>query len=97
MIVDTAGFLYLYYKVIHQPLAAILSAANGYFYMPMDAVTNSNDETVYESMYIKEKKNAHNPIDLIRDELKKSWGDIPMLKGTFPVLLRVARIEKREI
>lgn len=39
-----------------------------------------------------EKKNARNPVDLIRDELKKNWGDTAMLKGTFPILLRVARI-----
>jgi len=42
-----------------------------------------------------EKKNGSNPVDLIRDELKKSWGDTATLKGKFPILLRVARINCR--
>jgi ubiquinone/menaquinone biosynthesis C-methylase UbiE len=41
-----------------------------------------------------EKKNGHSPVDLVYDELKKSWGDSATLKGKFPILLRVARIEK---
>ena len=41
-----------------------------------------------------EKKNGHNPVDLVYDELKKSWGDRTMLQGKFPIWLRVARIQK---
>lgn len=41
-----------------------------------------------------EKKNAVDPVDLIRDDLKESWGEAATIKGRFPILLRVARIEK---
>jgi hypothetical protein len=43
-----------------------------------------------------EKKNGSNPVDLIRDELKKNWGNTATLKGKFPILLRVARIDKSQ-
>lgn len=42
-----------------------------------------------------EKENALNPVSLIYDDLRKSWGDDETKKGRFTILLRVARIEKR--
>ena len=41
-----------------------------------------------------EKKNGHDPIDLVHDMLKATWGNDKTIKGRFPILLRVARIEK---
>ncbi len=42
--------------------------------------------------YQKDKK--ADPLDLIRSDLKKAWGSTPTQKGYFPILLRVAKIEK---
>ena len=39
-----------------------------------------------------EKQNGHDPIELVRDELKASFGGRDTIKGSFPILLRVARI-----
>jgi len=41
-----------------------------------------------------EKMQGHDPIDLVRDMLKANWGNDRTIKGRFPILLRVARIEK---
>jgi SAM-dependent methyltransferase len=42
-----------------------------------------------------EKKNGRDPIDLVHDALKAGWGTDKMIKGRFPILLRVAKIEKQ--
>jgi len=42
-----------------------------------------------------EKKNGHDPIDLVRDTLQANWGDDGTIKGRFPILLRVARVDKQ--
>jgi len=41
-----------------------------------------------------EKMNGHDPIDQVYDTLKASWGNDETIKGRFPILLRVARVEK---
>jgi ubiquinone/menaquinone biosynthesis C-methylase UbiE len=41
-----------------------------------------------------EKATGKYPVDLIHDELKKAWGERETCTGRFPILLRVARIEK---
>ncbi|MBC9796040.1 class I SAM-dependent methyltransferase [Sinomicrobium weinanense] len=40
--------------------------------------------------YIRE--NGENPVDLVRDELKESWGNREKKKVTFPMMLRVGMI-----
>ncbi|HVU55755.1 MAG TPA: class I SAM-dependent methyltransferase [Puia sp.] len=40
------------------------------------------------------KATSKDPVDLIHDELKKAWGERETCTGSFPILLRVARIEK---
>jgi len=42
-----------------------------------------------------EKKNGHDPIDLVRDTLQANWGNDRTMKGRFPILLRVARVDKQ--
>lgn len=39
-------------------------------------------------------KNGHSPVDLIYDDLEKTWGKAETKTVKFPVLLRVGRIEK---
>jgi len=41
-----------------------------------------------------EKATGKYPVDLIRDELKKAWGESETCTGRLPILLRVARIGK---
>jgi ubiquinone/menaquinone biosynthesis C-methylase UbiE len=41
-----------------------------------------------------EKATGNDPVGLIYDDLKKSWGEKDTLTGRFPILLKVARIEK---
>lgn len=41
-----------------------------------------------------QKEKHTDPVALIKDDLKKAWGGAPTKKGYFPILLRVAKIEK---
>lgn len=41
-----------------------------------------------------EKQNGQNPVGQILPALRKAWGDADTRSGHFPVLLRIARIEK---
>jgi ubiquinone/menaquinone biosynthesis C-methylase UbiE len=41
-----------------------------------------------------QKATGTNPIDLVRDDLKKAWGEEEMWVGRLPILLRIARIVK---
>ena len=41
-----------------------------------------------------QKKKHTDPVALIKHDLKNAWGSAPTQKGNFPILLRVAKIEK---
>jgi len=38
------------------------------------------------------KRNGHNPVDALANEVKGHWGDMPMREVSFPLLLRIGRL-----